>query len=142
MVHHVQHGGFAEGVASLELAATSLGWSAGTEGVWLLFDIRVVRQEGLTGGPRVLRNELASYLVQRGSGPVEKDDIVEMLHEALDGPLKVDSAEARRAYTVARAAAEIRLAAMYDQVVTEFGTKEAILPQPILDVALAWVRAS
>lgn len=146
MVRHVQHGRFAgvttDGVATLELSSKTLGWPTSTTGTWVLFDVRVVRQEGSAGGARVLRHELASYLVPNGGAPIERDDIVEGLHEALDGPLEVDTDEARRAYQAAREAADLRLREMYNQVVTEFGTDMAILPQEVQDVALAWVLAS
>jgi len=142
MVRHVQHGRFADGVASLELPHDALGWSTGAEGTWVLFDLRVMRQEGSAGGPRVLKNELASFIVPRGGAPTMFDHVVESLHEGLDGPTNVDREEARRAYEVARRAADARLAEMYREVVSEYGTKEAILPQEIQDVALAWVLAS
>jgi hypothetical protein len=142
MVRHVQHSGFADGVASLELPAAALGWSMGAEGTWVLFDLRVVRQEGSAGGARVLKNELASFVVPRGAAPSTLDHVVESLHEGLDGPMDIDRDETRRAYDAAREAADARLAAMYQEVVAEYGTKEAILPQEIQDVALAWVRVS
>jgi len=142
MVRHVQHGGFADGVASLELPGRALGWSTGAEGTWVLFDLRVVRQEGSAGGARVLKNELASFIVPRGAHPTRLELVVESLHEGLDGPMTVDQEETRRAYGAAREAADARLAEMYREVVAEYGTREAILPQEIQDVALAWVRAS
>jgi hypothetical protein len=141
MVRHVQHGGFADGVASLELPARALKWPAGDEGTWILFDLRIVRQEG-SAGARILKNELASLVVPRGGAPSAVDNVVEVLHEAVDGPTQVDREETRRAYDVARELADARLAQMYQSVVAEYGTKEAILPQEIQDVALAWVRAS
>jgi hypothetical protein len=142
MVKHVQHGGFSSGVASLELPAEALGWAPSAEGTWFLFDLKITRQEGSAGGARVLRNELGSFLVPAGGSPESRDNVVESLHEALDGPIRVDPAEARRAYSLARQAADVRLGAMYEEVVKEFGTKEAILPQDVQDVALAWVKAS
>ena len=140
MVRHVQHGGYADGVASLELPADVLGWKAGTEGTWVLFDLQVIRQEGSAGGGRVLRNELAAYLVPRGGVPVERDEVVEGLHDGLDGPVKVDVEEARRAYESARWMAGERLARMYRAVVEEFGTDEAVMPLAVRDLGLAWVK--
>lgn len=94
------------------------------------------------GGARVLKNELASFVVPRGAPPTTLDLVVESLHLGLDGPTNVDREETRRAYEAAREAADARLAEMYREVVADYGTKEAILPQEIQDVALAWVRAS
>ncbi|MBK7397256.1 MAG: DEAD/DEAH box helicase [Myxococcales bacterium] len=142
MVRHVQHGGFSQGVASIELPADALGWKAGERGSWALFDLRVVRQEGSLGGARVLRNELFSVVCRAGEAPVERTDVVESLHAALDGGLEIDGAETRRAYEEARKAADQRLAEMYQAVVAEYGTKEAILPQEVQDVAMAWVAAT
>lgn len=145
MVRHAQHGGFSSGAATLELPAARLGWASGTEGTWVLLDLRIVRQEGSSGGAaggtRVLRNELASYLVPRGEAPSLNDRIVEALHDAADGPLSVDADEAARAYGVARSMADQRLKSLYEEVVREFETKQAILPLEIQDVAIAWVRA-
>ncbi|RYE76256.1 MAG: hypothetical protein EOO74_08720, partial [Myxococcales bacterium] len=84
MVKHAQHGGFSSGVASLELPADTLGWAPGDEGTWLLFDLKIVRQENNAGGSRILRNELASFLVPSGGTPVDSPHTVEALHEALD----------------------------------------------------------
>lgn len=143
MVRHVQHGGQAagaNGVAILELPAAELGWAAGTEGTWSLFDLRVVKQDG-SAGVRVLRNELASFLVSHGGAPVPADSIVEHLHNAFDGALSVDAAEASRAYDAARDAADTRLGVMLDEVVAEYATEEGILPQEVQDVGFAWVRA-
>jgi superfamily II DNA or RNA helicase len=142
MVKHVQHGGFSSGIASLELPSQALGWTPRSEGTWILFDLKIMRQEGSAGGARLLRNELGSFLVPAGGSPSACDRVVESLHEAMDGPVRVDGAEARRAYALARLAAEERLAAMYKEIVQEFGTKDAILPQDVQDVALAWVKAS
>ena len=139
MVRHVQHGGFSNGVATLELPAAALGWQPGTQGTWVLFDLRVVRQEGSMGGARILRNELASYVTPRGGVPAVRDGVVEALHDAIDGPLQIDQGEARRAYQLALDQADARLAAMCEEVVREYGTSEAILPQGVQDVALAWV---
>lgn len=142
MVRHVQHGGFADGVASLEAPGHAFGWSSGAEGTWVLFDLRIVRQEGSGGGTRILKNELASFVVPRGGAPELRNEVIDSLHDAIDGPMGVDSEEARRAYDAARGFADARLAEMYGEVVEEYGTKEAILPQEVQDVALAWVRAS
>jgi superfamily II DNA or RNA helicase len=142
MVRHVQHGGFSDGVASIELPGSVVGWESGTEGSWVLFDLRIIRQEGSWGGARVLRNELASYLIRRGDADASaRDQVVEGLQDALDGPLRIDIDEAKRAYSLARRAADARLAALYEEVVAEYGRREAILPQEVQDVALAWVRA-
>ena len=98
-------------------------------GDWVLFDFRVVRQEGSAGGARVLKTELASFIVPRGAHPTRLELVVESLHEGLDGPMTVDQEETRRAYGAAREAADARLAEMYREVVAEYGTKEAILPR-------------
>lgn len=141
MVRHVQHGGFSDAVASLEIAPATLRWPAHAVGTWVLFDLRVVRQEGTMGGARVLRHELASYLVPRGGEPEERGDIVESLHEATDGPLVIEKDEAKRAYDSARVRANERLKAIYDDVVREYETAVGILPEEVRDVALAWVAA-
>jgi superfamily II DNA or RNA helicase len=139
MVKHAQHGGFSHGVASLELPAAVLGMRIGSEGTWMLFDLRIVRQET---NARVLRNELASFIVPRGQMPFAMDGVVEHLHNAVDGAIALDVQEARRAYDAARAAADDRLRQLLEEVVKEFGTKSDILPQAVQDVALAWVRAA
>jgi superfamily II DNA or RNA helicase len=144
MVRHVQHGGFSEGVASLELPAKALRWHPNGVGTWVLFDLQVLRQEGSAGGQRVLRNELAAYLIERGGVAVERDDVVEALHEGLEGPALTpsDIEEAARACAIARQLAEERLSRMYEGVVAEFGERVGILPQPVREVGLAWVRGA
>jgi len=72
--------------------------------------------------------------------PVERDEVVEGLHDGLDGPVKVDVEEARRAYESARWMAGERLARMYRAVVEEFGTDEAVMPLAVRDLGLAWVK--
>ncbi len=141
MIRHVQHGGFSDGVASIDLPAGCLGVERGVELTWVLFDLRVVRQEGSRGGARVLRSELASFVVPRGGEPVARDGVVESLNEGVDGPTSIDRSEAARAYAAAWQRADARLAQLYQEVVAESGTREGILPQPVQDVALAWVRA-
>jgi hypothetical protein len=142
MVRHVQHGGFAEGVASLELPANVLGWPGDAQGTWVLFDLRIVRQDGSSGGTRVLKSELASFVVPMGGTPTMRDHVVESLHEAIDGPTAIDHEEAGRAYQAARLAADERLSVLYGEIVKEFGTGTGILPQEVQDVGLAWVRAT
>ena len=141
MVRHVQHGGFADAVASLEVEASKLDWQPGATGTWVLFDLRVVRQEGSLGGARVLRHELASYLVPNGGAPDARSAIVESLHEATDGPLTIEIDEVRRAYAAARVHADERLRGIYKEVTQEYETETGILPEEVRDVAMAWVHA-
>jgi hypothetical protein len=140
MVRHVQQGNHAKGVASVQLPTTSLGWPAGTLGSWVLFDLRIVGS-GSESGQRVLRHELASFVVPRGAGPQPNDEVVEAIHQADDGPREVDVEEARRAYEVALARANERLRSLRDEVVGELGTEVGVIAQPVRDVAMAWVRA-
>jgi superfamily II DNA or RNA helicase len=139
MVRHAQHGGFSDGVASLEMPAKALELDAGGECTWLLFDLRIIRQEGTA---RVLRSELASFIVPRGHEVRTAEGIVEHLHEGEDGAAALDAQEVRRAYDAARRAADRRLRELYDEVVKEHGTADDILPQEVQDVALAWIRAT
>jgi hypothetical protein len=138
MIRHVQHGGFSDGVASLVLPSAALKLASGTESTWLLFDLRIVRQEA---SARILRSELASFLVPKGGRAQRADDLIEFLHEARDGDAPLDTAEVRRAYDAARAEADVRLRTLYDEVVAEQGSANDILPHEIQDVGLAWVRA-
>jgi hypothetical protein len=62
------------------------------------------------------------------------------LHQTRTGPIEVDPAEAHRAHAAARLEADARLRALLEEVVAEFGTSEAIVPQ-LDDFALAWVAA-
>lgn len=142
MVRQAQHGsnGGLNDVASVELPGAALGWSTGEDGTWVLFDLRITKDG--SQGMRVLRHELASVLVRRGDAPTVRDDVVESLHLAFDGNPNVDGAEAKRAYELARAAAEERLRALHEEVSKDFGTQEGVVPQEVQDVALAWVRAS
>lgn len=91
---------------------------------------------GLRGALRA-----TSFVVPAGGSPTLRDDIVECLHEALDGPTTIDQEEASRGYHAARKAADERLAVLYAEIVKEFGTDIGILPQDVQDVGLAWVRA-
>lgn len=141
MVSHVQQGGYTRGVASLSLPAKSLAWSRGSRGTWVLFDLRIVRSE-TTLGERVLRHELVSMVVPEGQAPASNDALVEVVHLADDGPMDVDVEEARRAYALARAAAEARISLLRKEVIDEIGTDVGVMAQPVRDVGLAWVRAS
>ncbi len=67
--------------------------------------------------------------------------VVEGLHDGLDGPVKVDVEEARRAYEAARLMADERLSRMYRAVVDELGTQEAVMPLAVRDLGLAWVKS-
>jgi hypothetical protein len=140
MVRHVQDSDFSEGVATLSVPAAVLGWSPDQQGVCALFDLKVLRQEG-SSGARVLREELVAYSVPRGGTAALAEPFLEGLHQTRTGPVEVDPAEARRAHAAARGEAEKRLATMHQEVVAEFGTSEAIVPQ-LDDFALAWVAAS
>jgi superfamily II DNA or RNA helicase len=139
MVRHVQHGGFAEGVATLELPAAALGWRPGDQGTWVLFDLRIVRQEG--SNAIVVRNELASFVVPKGGVASLREDVVESLHLGIDGPFPIDQAEARRAYEVVRKKADERLAQLHGEAVEKHGSGEGLLPDAPHDVAVAWVKA-
>lgn len=138
MVQHVQHGGFSDGVASLELPADVLGWEPGTEGAWVLFDLRILRSGP---PPTILRNELASFVVPQGGEVRRVDELVEHLHDAFEGPRRTDEGEAERAYRIGYVAAEARLAALKEEVVREFGSADSVQVK-VQDVAMAWVRAS
>ena len=139
MVRHVQHGGFAEGVATLELPAAALGWKQGAEGTWVLFDLRIVRQEG--SNAIVVRNELASFIVPKDGDASLREDVVESLHLGIDGPFPINQAEARRAYELVRKKADARLAELHSEAVAKHGSGEGLLPDAPHDIAVAWVKA-
>ena len=105
-----------------------------------IFDLKVVRQEGPSLGVRVLREELAVYLVPREGQLTEADPLLERIDTFRPGPLDVEVAVVRRAYSDAMKAAEARLASLHKEVVREFGTSAGIVPQ-LEDFALAWVEA-
>ena len=85
---------------------------------------------------------MASFIVPVGGDRAEsKLDLVEHVTEATQGPPQVDVAEARRAFDIARQAANARLVALIDEVRAENRGDEAIAPVPVSELALAWVRA-
>jgi superfamily II DNA or RNA helicase len=142
IIKHAQYGNFSQGVASIELPFSALEWNIGTEGTWVLFNLRVLRNDGSSGSAQILRDVLASFLVPFGGVPIVHDSVVKSLHLAFDGPATIDADEARRAYALAKASAEKILRALLGEVVAEYaGEHEKILPDAVTDVALAWVRA-
>jgi hypothetical protein len=140
MVKHVQDSDFSEGVATLAMPGAKLGWKSGEMGTCVLFDLKVLRQEGSAGGARVLREELAGYLVKKGGEVCPSDEVLEGLHLAESGSLSISAEEVQRSYEACRRAAEQRLSCLREAVVSEYGTGEAIVPQ-LDDLAIAWVEA-
>ncbi len=140
MVRHVQDSDFSDGVASLQLPASVVGWPAGAQGTPVVFDLKVIRQEGSVGGARVLREHLAAIAVQHGEAPHEAEHLLENLHDALSGGLTIDVAEVKRAYDVAKVAVDSRLSSLYRECIAEYGSSDAIVPQSE-DFAIAWVEA-
>ena len=88
----------------------------------------------------MLRDELAAYVVACGAEPREAENLFQMLHAAVSGPLEIDFDEVRRTFDTTKASAESRLKAMRDQIVDEYGTTEGIVLQQD-DYGLAWVEA-
>ena len=141
MVRHVQDADYSDGVTSLDLPATALGWKAGDDGVCVLFDLKIIRQEGSAGGARILRQELLPILVPRNGEPRLADDLFTALPDAQSGPLTIDPQRVRAAYELARKLAEASLTRMREDVVNAYKTSEGIVPQ-MQDFAAAWVRAT
>ena len=138
-MQHVQYRDFSA-VASLDVPAEHLGWASPEHGTWLLFELQVARTEGKRS--LVLRRELASFVVPVGGDVAERrPELVEHVIEATQGPPGVDVAEARRAFEIARQAANERLGELKDEIRAEYPGDEAIAPVPVADLALAWVRA-
>jgi hypothetical protein len=141
MVQHVQYRDFSA-VASLDVPAEHLGWARPGQGTWLLFELQVTRTEDKGKPPRVLRRELASFVVPVGGDvATSRPELVEHVTETTPGPPRVDVAEARRAFEIGRQAANERLVALKDEVRAEHPGDVAIAPVPVSELALAWVRA-
>ncbi len=141
MVRHVQFRDFSS-VASLDFPSASLDWEPSTQGVWMLFELQVARTEGKKA--LILRRELASFVVPEGATEArEICELIERVIEAVPGPPRPRSDEARRAFELGRAAASDRLSSLRKEVVAEYPIgEELIQPVPITEFALAWIRAT
>jgi len=140
MVRHVQDSDFSEGTASVQMPADALGWSVGSNGFLVVFELKVQRQEGSLGGARVLRQELASFLVPSGGTPVLVDSLIERLHEALPGRINVELTGPSSAYAAAKTASDDRLRALFEACVKDVGSDKGLVPQAD-DFAMACVEA-
>ena len=136
MVHHVQYSDFSQ-VASLDVPAKHLGWAVAQQGTWQLFELRVTRTEGVRS--LVLRRELASFVVPvDGDGAEQKPELIEHVAETVQGPPRVNAAEARRTFDIGRQTANERLLALTDEVRAEYPGDAAIIPA-VSEFAIAWV---
>lgn len=139
MVEHTQHRDFSA-VASLDFPAEHLSWAGREQGTWLLFELQVTRTEG--NRSHVLQRELASFLVPVGGDKAESQpELIKHATGSTQGPSRPDVSEARRAFDIARRAAEERLQVLLGEVRAQNPGDEAIGPAPVSDFALAWVRA-
>lgn len=100
---------------------------------------RITRTEGVQS--LILRRELASFVVPvDGDAPEQKPELIEHVAETVQGPPRVNGAEARRAFEIGRQAANDRLLALANEVRSDYPGDKAGIPA-ISEFALAWVRA-
>jgi superfamily II DNA or RNA helicase len=142
MVKHVQYARFSPRTGAFELPEAECGWAAGTEGMWVLFDLRVVRQDG-SQGETILRRRLGSYLATKGGEPTRHDELVRCIHRQTYATGQFDMSEGERGYQQAKTLANEDLADLLETVRREFGASPTtgVMAKPIDDVGVAWVRS-